>query len=158
MIATQKFTNARLNAVQALYAADFSGETIEKTVYQFLRGEIGTRILEEDESGDEHFLPLEQADAVLFSELVKTAADKKEQLDKTIDEALSQDWDKNRIEPLLRLILRVGLAEFFVQPHLDAPIIINEYVDLTRAFYDGPEVQLVNAVLDKFSKVIRTIS
>jgi len=155
MTGTQKFTNARLNAVQALYAAQFSDESVEKTVYQFLNKEIGTRILEETQEGEERFLPLEQADAVLFSELVQTADEKKEQLDEIIDGALSEEWDKNRMEPLLRIILRVGLAEFFVQPKLDAPIIINEYVDLARAFYDGPEIQLVNAVLDKFSKVIR---
>ncbi|MBQ4084108.1 MAG: transcription antitermination factor NusB [Alphaproteobacteria bacterium] len=154
---TQKFTNARLNAVQALYASAFSDEPIEKTVYQFLNKEIGTRILEEDEDGDERFIPLADADSVLFTALVKEVGDKKEQLDEIITSSLSEDWEEDRMEFLLRTILRVGLAEFFVQPNLDAPIIINEYVDMTRSFYDGPEIQLVNAVLDKFSKVIRGI-
>ena len=74
---TQKFTNARLNAVQALYASAFSDEPIEKTVYQFLNKEIGTRILEEDEDGDERFIPLADADSVLFTARVKEVGDKK---------------------------------------------------------------------------------
>ena len=38
---------------------------------------------------------------------------------------------------------------------MSTPIIINEYVDLARSFYDGAEVKIANAVLDKIAKVIR---
>ena len=80
----------------------------------------------------------------------------KTDIDNTILATLSPGWDKERIELLLQSILRAGIGEFFAQPDLDAPIIINEYTDITRSFYDGPEVRLVNAILDKFSKVIRS--
>lgn len=153
---TQKFTNARLNAIQALYAAEMNDIPIEKIVFQFLNGEIGRKIIEENEKGSETFVPLTEMDAELFTKIVKEATNRKADIDTTIDGALSQGWDKDRTELLLTSILRAGIAEFFVNMDLDAPIIINEYTDITRSFYDGPEVRLVNAVLDKFSKVIRS--
>ncbi len=156
MSKTQKFTNARLNAIQALYAAEFKDEPIEKTVYDFLNKNVGNKVIIENEKGDETFVAIADADAELFTNLVKTVKDKKEQIDDIILNSFSQDWDKDRTELLLQNILRTGIAEFFIHPDLDSPIIINEYVDITRSFYDGPEVRVVNAVLDKFAKVIRS--
>ncbi len=156
MSKTQKYTNARLNAIQALYASEFKDDPIEKTVYDFLNKEVGNKVLLENENGEESFIPITDADAELFTQLVKTVKDKKDQIDEIISNSFSKDWDKDRVELLLQNILRTGIAEFFIHPNLDAPIIINEYVDITRSFYDGPEIRLVNAVLDKFAKVIRS--
>ena len=50
---TQKYTNARLNAIQALYASELNDIPLEKIVFQFLNGEIGNKIIEEDEFGDD---------------------------------------------------------------------------------------------------------
>ena len=47
------------------------------------------------------------------------------------------------------------LTDQFVNEKLDTPIIINEYTDMARAFYAGPQVKIVNAVLDKIGKVLR---
>ena len=94
-------------------------------------------------------------DTALFSNIVQEASKRKQEINDIIMQSLSKDWDKDRIELLLQCILTAGICEFFVNPTLDAPVIINEYVDITRSFYDGPEVKLVNAVLDNFSKKIR---
>ncbi len=153
---TQKFTNARLNAIQALYAAEFKNKSVEQIIYDFLNAKVGTQVLSEDVKGNETFITIAQADAELFTNLVKTVKEKKEQIDEIILNSFSKDWDKDRIEILLQNILRTGIAEFFIHPDLDSPIIINEYVDITRSFYDGAEVRLVNAVLDKFSQTIRS--
>ena len=152
---TQPFTNARLNAVQALYAAEMNDEPIQNIIFQFLNGQIGTKIIEENEKGQETFVPIDNMDTALFSKIVQEAAKRKQEIKDIIMQSFSEDWDKDRVELLLQCILMAGICEFFVNPELDAPIIINEYVDITRSFYDGPEVKLVNAVLDNFSKKIR---
>ena len=152
---TQKFTNARLNAIQALYAAEFSEKSITSIIFQFLNGEIGKSVIEENEKGKEEFIFLADMDHELFTQVVQEASNRKEDLDKIISTAVSEGWQNDRLEALLQAILRAGLAEFFVNPTLDTPIIINEYTDITRSFYDGPEVALVNAVLNKFANIIR---
>lgn len=152
---TQKFTNARLNAVQALYASEFSDKPINQIIFQFLNGEIGKNVIDENDNGKEEFVVLPDMDHELFSQIVQQASDRKEDLDKIIETAIAEGWQNDRLEVLLISILKAGLAEFFVNTTLDAPIIINEYTDITRSFYDGAEVGLVNAILNKFAKVIR---
>ena len=152
---TQKFTNARLNAIQALYSADFSDKPITEIIFQFLNGEIGKKLIIENERGKEEFIPLPDMDHELFSKIVQEATSRKETLDKTISDAVIAGWENDRLELLLQSILRAGLAEFFVNSDLDAPIIINEYTDIARSFYDGAEVALVNAVLNNFAKIIK---
>ena len=152
---TQKFTNARLNAIQAVYASEFSDKSIAEIIFQFLNGEIGNDLISENERGKEEFIVIPEMDRELFSKIVQEADNRKEDLDKIISTALSEGWQNDRLEVLLQAILRTGLAEFFVNTSLDTPIIINEYTDIARSFYDGAEVGLVNAVLNKFAKVIR---
>lgn len=152
---TQKFTNARLNAIQALYAAEFNQAPMEQVIFDFLNGKIGSQLLREDEASKEEFIELPVMDKELFAKIAQEAWTRKPELDEIIIKSVQSGWENDRIEMLLQAILRAGLAEFFANPNLDAPIIINEYTDITRSFYEGAEVALVNAVLNKFAKVIR---
>ncbi len=153
---TQKYTNARLLAVQALYAHYLTGERIDRIASRFLLGGLGGKVIEE-RSGQETVVPIEPADAKLFTRLLQEVQEKEADLDDIIRSNLTDKVDYNRLEILVRCILKVGLAEFYVNSKLDAPIIINEYVDLTKSFFDGPEIKLVNGILDKFSRVLREL-
>lgn len=153
--ATQKFTNARLMAVQAVYAKELSGESWDKVVSRFLMGETGGEVIQEGIAGREEFIKLEPADAKLFTSLVSAVQENDEILTQTIQDNISKKVDFSRLEILIKCILKVGMAEFGVNSTLDAPIIINEYTDMTRAFFNGPEVKIVNAMLDKYAKVMR---
>lgn len=153
---TQKFTNARLLAVQAAYAKEFSDESWDKMISRFLLGEAGGKVIQDGIAGRETYVDLQPADAQLFTKLLKEYQEKEKEINQIIQANISSKMDYERLEILLKCILRIGIAEFYVNPGLDAPIIINEYVDMTRAFFDGPEAKVVNAILDKFSKVIRS--
>ena len=152
---TQKFTNARLMAVQAVYAKELSADSWEKIMSRFLMGEIGGQVIKDGIAGREEFIPLEQADAQLFTNLVHAVQENNEHLSQTIRENISKNIDYDRLEFLAKCILKVGLAEFMVNPTLDIPIIINEYTDMARSFFDGSETAIINAMLDKYGKIIR---
>ena len=55
----------------------------------------------------------------------------------------------------LKAILRVAIAELISFPETDAPIIINEYTDISKEFEDFEKSKFINAILDKASKSIR---
>ena len=152
---TLKYTNARLNAIQALYALEVNKLPVEKVIFDFLNGFIGKTLVNEDDNGKEEVIPLPDMDKELFSKIVQEAHSRQKDLDEVIFVALKDGWENDRIELLLQSILRAGLAEFFVNPDLDTPIIINEYVDITKSFYDKAEPALVNAILHKFSQVVK---
>lgn len=150
----QPLTNARLMAVQAVYAKAQSGESWDKVISRFLLGEVGGEVISE-EAESENYVTLPEADQSLFAHLIQYVRDNEKQLNEMVEGAFSEKIQRDKVDLTLRAILLVGAAEFFVNDKLDAPIIINEYTDITRSFYDGPQVKIVNAILDKMSKVLR---
>lgn len=151
----QLYTNARLMAVQAVYAQKQSGESFDKVISRFLLGEMGGEVIAE-ENGTEKYITLADADQSLFAHLTQYVRDNEQQLVEMIDGAFSDKIQKDKVDLTLRSILMVGVGEFFVNATLDTPIIINEYTDIARSFYSGPQVKIVNAVLDKMGKILRS--
>lgn len=147
-------TNARLLAVQTIYAHVLGDESWDKLMSRALLGELGGAALVE-EGKTEKYVALPAADSGLYTRIVKAYQDNQKVIDEAIKSGLSEKISADKLEPTFLSILRVGFAEFYANPDLDAPIIISEYVDMARSFYEGPEVKIANALLDKFSKVMR---
>ena len=152
---TLKYTNARLMAVQAVYAHMQSGEDWNTLISRFLLEEMGGSVIDGD-GKKEKLIALEPADKELFASLVQYVRDHEANLQETVLAALSDNLKGIALDSVLAALLKVGVAEFYVNGDLDAPIIINEYVDLARSFYDGSEVKITNAVLDKVARVLRS--
>ena len=154
MNSKQPLTNARLMAVQAVYAHTQSGESWDKVISRFLLGEVGGEVISEKE-GNEKYIRLPEADQGLFAHLTQYVRDNEKQLNEMVEGAFSEKIQRDKVDLTLRAILMVGVAEFFVNAQLDSPVIINEYTDIARSFYAGPQVKIVNAILDKMAKVLR---
>ena len=65
------------------------------------------------------------------------------------------EGDAKLPEPLMMACLLCGCYELVFTQDVDFPIIISDYVDIAKAFYEGREPGLVNAVLDSVRKVAR---
>ena len=148
-------TNARLLAVQTIYAQMMAEECWDKLMSKALLGEIGGEVLTE-ENKQEKYLPLTPADAGLYTRIVQSYRENAETINQTIQSGLSEKISFERLEPIFLCILRAGIAEFYADSETEAPIIINEYVDLTQSFFEGTEIKIANALLDRFSKIIRS--
>jgi N utilization substance protein B len=68
---------------------------------------------------------------------------------------LSSEWPLERLEMVLRAILRVGAYELAFRIDVPARVVITEYVDIAHAFFAGKEPGMVNGVLDKLAHGIR---
>lgn len=139
---------ARLNAVQALYQMAISGGTAEGIIGQFDATGPKGRADDDDE-------PVAEADKVLFAELVRGTGDKIAEVDEMLSACLDDAWPVERMEILLRAILRCGAYELFSQPGVPARVVISEYIRVADAFFEGKEPSLVNAVLDRLARVLR---
>ncbi len=135
--------SARLAAVQALYQMDVGGASLEETLDQFSRFRLGKEV-----EGDQ-YLP---ADADFFSTILKGVVGKQVDIDPEIDRSLVSTWPLTRIDRTLRAVLRAGAFEIISRPDVPIAVAISEYVDVARAFYDGDEPKMVNAVLDRIAK------
>lgn len=75
-----------------------------------------------------------------------------ESLDSTL-KPLLKDWDLKRIGSMERAILRLGAYEM-LHTSTKAPIIINEAIELAKAYGEDNAPKLINAILDALSKQI----
>ncbi len=141
--ATRRST-ARLVAVQTLY----SMEITEITPQQAL-AELADRMDSEPKGR------MAQPDMDLVTFLVTGAAAEGADMDDMIGRCLAKDWTVDRLEAVLRAILRVGSFELKARPQTPVRVAISEYVDVAHAFYSGPEPGLVNAVMDKVARLLR---
>jgi N utilization substance protein B len=138
---------ARLNAVQALYQMAISGGTAETIIRQFAAAGPSGRI-----DGDE---PIAEADTALFALLVRGTRGSLAEVDEMLSACLDDAWPAERMEVLLRAILRCGAYELSSQPAVPARVVISEYVRVADAFFASKEPALVNAVLDRLGRVLR---
>ena len=55
----------------------------------------------------------------------------------------------------MRAILRCGAYELMKRPDVPARVVIDQYVDVAHAFFEGPEPGFVNAALDTCARKVR---
>lgn len=148
---------ARLAAVQALYGAELTGTPVDVVLDDFISHGLATRafVAAPDDSGGEVEAVLTEPDSALFVGIVRGTLAAQQQVDAMIGGALSEDWSVDRLEAVLRAILRAGAYELSGRSDVPPKVVISEYVDVAHAFYSGPEPGLVNAVLDRIARVVR---
>ncbi len=85
------------------------------------------------------------------SHLTRGVLENKTEIDKLILEN-SKNWDFKRISKVDLQIMRIALFEFLYEKKTDAPICINEAVDIAKLFSAAESGQYINGILDKINK------
>ncbi len=137
---------ARLAAVQALYQMDIAGAGINDIFAEFESHWLGSEI-----EGDT-YLP---AEAAFFRDVVSGVVRDQAHIDPLLDDALNKGWPLQRIDAILRAVLRAGAYELEHRKDVPGRVVIKEYVDVANAFVDRDETGLVNAVLDQLGRHFR---
>jgi N utilization substance protein B len=81
-------------------------------------------------------------------DLVEEVLNHREYLDEKIAGA-SPRWNIDRIHPLERNILRIGLYEITCRPDIPGRVSLNEAVDLAKHFGDEEAWRFINGVLQE---------
>jgi len=140
-------SSARLAAVQALYQIEANNSPAKIVVKEFIDHRINEII---DDT------PLEKADTAFFSDIVLGTNERLEEIDALIKSKLGDDWTIERIESVARAAVRAGIYELIARVDVPTSVIINEYIDATKAFFDDGTPALVNGILDKIAKEKRS--
>lgn len=137
---------ARLAAVQALYQMDIGGTGVLEVVSEYETHRLGQEV-----DGETYL----KADASWFRSIVAGVVRDQTVIDPMIASALQDDWALSRIDSTVRAILRAGVFELLERKDVPVPVIVTEYVEIARAFFEDEEPKLVNAVLDRIAKQVR---
>lgn len=138
---------ARLAAVQALYQMEISGASTAEVIADFTAGKLPreTEATFTDAEGD----------VDLFRTIVEQAVDRQATLDRAIARRLGKGWRLDRLDAVARAILRAGAAELEQRRDIPAAVVIDEYVEIAKSFFEGPEPGFVNATLDACARDLR---
>jgi transcription antitermination protein NusB len=137
---------ARLAAVQALYQMEVSSAGAETVIREFSEHRFD-RDLED--------MTLASADETFFADLVRGVVEHQKAVDAAIARKLAQGWRLERLDATARAILRAGVYELTHRPDVPTEVVIDEYVELAKSFFEGPEPGFVNGALDAVAQDAR---
>ena len=129
---------ARRRALQALYQFQLNDDSATHIIKQFLE--------EQD---------FERVDTDYFKQLVREVIDQGDHL----DEALKPHVDRldASLDPMERVILRIGAAELLNHPDIPYRVVLDEAVELAHRFGAEQGHSFVNGVLDRLARTARSV-
>jgi len=137
---------ARLAAVQALYQMEAAGAGVEAVIREFTEHRF-----DRDIEGS----TLASADESFFAELVRGVVASQAEIDRAVVKRLAQNWRLERLDATVRAILRAGAFELAHRADVPTEVVIDEYVELAKSFFEGPEPGFVNGALDAVAQDVR---
>ncbi len=140
---------ARMMAVQACYEVLHSKRPVSDVVQEYT--ERGLQL----DFGQNDAI---KSDSGLFKRIMAAVNSRHAEIEDILLVSVQKEDDEKKsekeIEALLRSILMCGIAEVLCHQDIDRALIINDYLDVTHAFYEKGQVSFVNGVLDKVAKVL----
>jgi N utilization substance protein B len=134
---------ARLAAVQALYQMEAAGAGVETVIREF-----SDHRFDRDLEGGR----LAPADEAFFAALVRGVVADQSAVDKAVTRRLAANWRLERIDATARSILRAGAFELMRRTDVPSEVAIDEYVEIAKSFFEGPEPGFINAALDAIAR------
>jgi N utilization substance protein B len=126
-------SRARRRALQAIYAWQISGNTIEHVIEEF-----------------RHEQDMEIADLGYFEDLLRGVEKHCANLDAALAPFL--DRDVAQVDPIERAVLRLAAYELRYRPDVPYRVVLNEAIEVAKRFGAEHGHTYVNGVLDKAAK------
>lgn len=143
--AHEKNFSARLAAVQAVYQSILNNQPLKSVLEEYKT--FGN-------NRDAAEPPMVRPDGALLEKILLGVHDRRADLEDIIKANLSNKTKEP--ESLLQAVFLCAATELVANSDIDAPVIINDYLNVTHSFFEAGEVKLVNAVLDSITKAVRS--
>lgn len=137
---------ARLAAVQALYQMELGAAGAETVIREFTEHRFGREL------GDG---TLADADEGFFADVVRGVVAQQATVDAAVVRRLAEGWRLERLDATVRAILRCGTFELAHRSDVPTEVVIDEYVELAKSFFEATEPGFVNGALDAVARDVR---
>ena len=142
---------ARLAAVQALYQQQMESTALPRLLDEFHQHRLG-RTIDEDAFDEAEYA---DAEVPFFDDVVRGVDARRDEIDALVASKLASGWSLARLDKTMLQILRAGAYELLARADVPAPVAINEYVEVAKAFFDDGQAKFVNGILDAVAKEAR---
>ena len=137
---------SRFCAVQAMYSSKLCDCPIEKAIEDF--NASGHALISEN-------IAISEVDKDFFKKLLETSSENMSNIDETISRHLSKNWTLERIDSVVKCILRLGVTELMFFEEIPSNVIFNEYIEIAKTFFESSQVSFINGLLNEVSKNVR---
>ncbi len=100
-------------------------------------------------------LEVHHPDEQLLEQLISLSQSKNEEIQQLIKDHLIAKYNLDKLDKVISAILRLAALELLYCGDVPAKIIIDEYVSLTKTFYENNEAGFVNKVIDTMARSTR---
>ena len=141
-MASSKKSSSRLFAVQILYEMELNDKSYELILEAF---------------SDDYFLELEKINnngkpnKNYIEKLIKGVSKNQKEIDELVSRNLT-NRELSNLDSLMRSILRISVYELIYEFKIPKKVVLNEYIEIAKLFFNGEEPSLINAVLDVILK------
>ncbi len=132
---------SRIGACQVMYQKEITGNNTQVILNNFIKYYLKEEPL------------LKHIQLNFFKRLVSYFDNTEFDTDEIIRNSLSENYSLERMQIMMKCIIKVAILEMKFEK-TDIPVIINEYVQVSKYFVGQSEFKFVNAILDKISKNI----
>ena len=148
----------RLAFVQAIFLyqsmqenGDFEGKNLQSTSRNVLITMVNfyKTIFYVGRYGDTR--KTQKLDEKFLHSVIQNTIESISEIDYKIQKFLKSPWQVSGLDKTVAAILRCGVYELIFNSKVGGKIIASEYTNIAHAFFDGPEIGFVNAILDKIS-------
>ena len=155
--AMQARSVARLAAVQALYQMEVAGVGVEAVVREFSDHRFGSPLEAEDAAAAPGAAAdqLAEADEAFFADIVRGVVSHQAEIDQAVSRRLAANWRLDRLDATLRATLRSATYELMHRADVPTEVVLDEYVELAKAFFAKTDSGFVNGALDAVARDLR---
>jgi N utilization substance protein B len=131
---------ARFYAVQTVYRASITGSELKNIIAE----DCSKIFIAEN-------ISVSEMDVEFFRQLIKVTGENLSTLDKVIAENLSNKWRMDRLDNVIKSILRLGAAELLYLKNIPVNVVFNEYIEISKLFFEKSEVAFINGLLNSIA-------
>jgi len=147
----QSSAMARLTAVQALYEIEMTSTSIDNIFKDFIERRWDNNMILDKITDDSSKLAL--PDKKKFTTIIRGVIINQGNIIRILDKAVSKNIYFDKLDTLIKSILLCATYEICFENLTPNKVILNEYINITKAFYEQNESSLVNGVLDRITKI-----
>ena len=139
---------SRLAVVQALYQMEMAGQDSEDAIAEFIEHRMG------QELEGQHYV---EADHKYFAGIVRGVIERQDEIDQALARATGKKWSFDRIDTIMRAILRASSYEFLGFATVPIRVIVDEYLKVAAAFYQdrSEEMNFLSGILYHVAREFR---
>ncbi len=124
---------ARIFAMQAIYQKEFQDRPLEQLLtFDWIDYQI------------------KESEKEMAQKIIKGVLNSMQEIDSLIKQ-YSQNWNFNRITPIIKAILRISIYQLHeMMDHIPPQVTINEGVQLAKEYGEEESTRFVNGILDGY--------